>query len=159
MILFCLADKLRPRLKTQKSVKKEKGHVKPVIGKTFYDVVFDEKKDVLIEFYAPWCGHCKQFEPKYKELAKELKDDKNLVIAKMDATSNDAPPEYKVEGFPTIYFAPAGSKKSPIKYSGDRKAEDLKDFMKKNAKASFQPPPPPKKEEPEEPKPKWDDEL
>ncbi|VDK85333.1 unnamed protein product, partial [Cylicostephanus goldi] len=74
-------------------------------------IVNDESKDVLIEFYAPWCGHCKAFEPKYKELAAKLKKtEPNLVIAKMDAIANDAPSPYSVEGFPTIYFAPSSKK-------------------------------------------------
>lgn len=51
------------------------------------------------------------FEPKYKELATKLKKTQpNLIIAKMDATANDAPSAYAVEGFPTIYFAPSGKK-------------------------------------------------
>ena len=40
-----------------------------------------------------------------QELAKKFKKEKNLVIAKMDASANDTPREYPVEGFPTIYFA------------------------------------------------------
>jgi len=51
---------------------------------------------VLIEFYAPWCGHCKKLEPEYLKLAKKLAHDKNLVIAKFDATANDAPTNFAV---------------------------------------------------------------
>lgn len=39
-----------------------------VVAKNFDEIVNDPERDVLIEFYAPWCGHCKQLEPKYTEL-------------------------------------------------------------------------------------------
>ncbi len=43
-----------------------------VVGKSFNDIVNDPTKDVLIEFYAPWCGHCKSLAPKYDELAEKV---------------------------------------------------------------------------------------
>uniref|UniRef100_A0A3Q3FQF1 Protein disulfide-isomerase A4 n=1 Tax=Labrus bergylta TaxID=56723 RepID=A0A3Q3FQF1_9LABR len=111
--------KLKPIIKSQPVPKNNKGPVKVVVGKNFDDIVMDTQKDVLIEFYAPWCGHW----------------EKNLVIAKMDSTANDVPNEnYKVEGFPTIYFAPSNSKQSPVKFEGgDRTVEGFSKFVEEHA--------------------------
>lgn len=108
-----------------------------VVGKTFDKLVLDNTKDVLIELYAPWCGHCKKLEPIYRDLAKRFKDVKHLVIAKMDATANDSPDPYTASGFPTIYFAPVGKKSSPISYSGERSLKDLEKFIRDHATVSL----------------------
>jgi len=63
--------------------------VKVVVGKNFNEIVRDSDDDVLLEFYAPWCGHCKSLAPKYDVLASNLGDVKGLVIAKVDATANE----------------------------------------------------------------------
>jgi len=90
---------------------------------------------VLIEFYAPWCGHCKSLAPKYDKLGEKFADVESVVIAKIDATANDYPPDYQVSGFPTIFFKPAGKK--PMLYEGEREVKDFTKFIKKNAVTSF----------------------
>ena len=71
MIIFIFLGDLKPRIKSQ-PIPKKQGIVKVVVGNSFEKIVLDNKKDVLIELYAPWCGHCKSLEPKYKELAKKV---------------------------------------------------------------------------------------
>eukprot|EP00760_Papus_ankaliazontas_P031546 PhM_4_TR5331/c0_g1_i1/m.46227/K09582/PDIA4, ERP72; protein disulfide-isomerase A4 len=108
----------------------EAGEVAVVVGANFERIVQDSTKAVLIEFYAPWCGHCKALAPKYDELAKKFEGNDKVVIAKMDATANDIPKKlssrFDVTGFPTIYFAPAGGKKnSVVQYDGAREVDAM----------------------------------
>lgn len=131
-----VAGKIAPHIKSQ-PVPKKQGLVKVVVGKTFQQIVMDKSKDVLIELYAPWCGHCKKLEPIYKDLAKKFKPAKDLVIAKLDATANDVPDEYQAGGFPTIYFAPTNKKNNPIKYEGGREVDDFVKFLKSKATVSL----------------------
>ncbi|XP_041464470.1 protein disulfide-isomerase A3-like [Lytechinus variegatus] len=124
---------LEPYIKSEPIPASNDGPVKVVVGKTFDEIVNDETKDVLIEFYAPWCGHCKSLEPKYNELGEKLSGDENIVIAKMDATANDVPQPYDVKGFPTLYWAPMNGKSSPKKYEGGREVDDFVKFINKEA--------------------------
>ncbi|KAM4028051.1 protein disulfide-isomerase A4 isoform 2-T2 [Anomaloglossus baeobatrachus] len=126
--------KLTPVIKSQPMPKNNKGPVKLVVGKTFEEIVMDTSSDVLIEFYAPWCGHCKSLEPVYNDLGKKYRLVPDLIIAKMDATANDIPTNnYKVEGFPTIYFALKNRKYNPIKFEGhDRDLEGLSKFIEEH---------------------------
>jgi protein disulfide-isomerase A1 len=129
------AGKVEPSIKSEPIPETQEGPVTVVVAKSYEDIVLDDTKDVLIEFYAPWCGHCKALAPKYDDLASmyaasEFKD--KVVIAKVDATANDVPDE--IQGFPTIKMYPAGAKKEPVTYSGSRTVEDLIKFIKENGK-------------------------
>ena len=59
---------------------------------------------------APWCGHCKQLKPIWEKLGEQFKDDKDVVIAMMDATANEVD-GFQITGFPTLKFVPSGSDK------------------------------------------------
>lgn len=124
---------LKRYLKSEPIPESNDGPVKVVVAENFDEIVNNENKDVLIEFYAPWCGHCKNLEPKYKELGEKLSKDPNIVIAKMDATANDVPSPYEVRGFPTIYFSPANKKLSPKKYEGGRELSDFISYLQREA--------------------------
>lgn len=127
------AGKVKRHVKSEATPANNDGPVKVVVANNFEEIVNDADKDVLIEFYAPWCGHCKSLEPKYTELGEKVSSDPNIVIAKMDATANDVPPNYEVQGFPTIYFAAAGQKERPKKYEGGREVKDFISFLKRSS--------------------------
>jgi protein disulfide-isomerase A1 len=91
------------------------------------------ESDVLVKFYAPWCGHCKKLAPIWDELAKELQDVKGLVIAKFDSTVNEVE-GVEVRGYPTLKFYPRGdTKKTPIDFDGDRDLESIKAWLKEKS--------------------------
>jgi len=122
---------LTATLKSQEIPEKNDGPVTTLVGKNFESIVFDEKKDVFVEFYAPWCGHCKSLAPKFEKLGEAFAKDDSVVIAQIDATENDAP--YSVQGFPTLVFWPANDKKNPIPYEGDRTVAAMEKFIRDNA--------------------------
>ncbi|GLU11793.1 hypothetical protein SLE2022_285150 [Rubroshorea leprosula] len=66
-------DKLKPFYKSDPIPETNDEDVKLVVGNNFDEIVLDESKDVLLEIYAPWCGHCQAFEPTYKKLARHLR--------------------------------------------------------------------------------------
>lgn len=109
--------------------------VKVVVGKNLEEVVFTADKDVLLEVYAPWCGHCKKLDPEYIKVAKKVVKEgfeDILTIAKMDGTQNDSPVDsISWSGFPTIYYVKAGES-TPIKYDGGRDAKGIWKWIKKN---------------------------
>ncbi|CAJ2660674.1 unnamed protein product [Trifolium pratense] len=132
-----LEDKLKPFFKSDPVPETNDGDVKIVVGNNFDEIVLDESKDVLLEIYAPWCGHCQHLEPIYNKLAKHLRSIDSLVIAKMDGTQNEHP-RAKSDGFPTLLFFPAGNKSfDPITVETDRTVVAFYKFLKQHASIPF----------------------
>ena len=100
----------------------DKNPVKYLTAKNFDQVAFDKTKNVLVEFYAPWCGHCKKLAPVLDKFAESLiaekKDD--YVVAKIDATINELP-HSRVRSFPTIRLYKAGENEM-AEYNGESKS-------------------------------------
>merc|ERR1712113_1342965 len=125
-----------PKLKTEAVPESNDDAVKVVVGSTLRDTIFTPDKDVLLEVYAPWCGHCKKLEPEYNKLAKKIQKEELtdlLALAKIDGTANDSPVEsMDWTGFPTVYFIQAGTQEA-ITYDGERTAKGLWKYIKKHA--------------------------
>jgi protein disulfide-isomerase A1 len=96
-----------------------------LVSKQFEEVCYNKDKAVFVEFYAPWCGHCKQLAPVWDKLGEHFADDESIVIAKSDATANEFA-DVEVQGFPTLKYFPKGENKI-VDYNGPR---DLDSFIK-----------------------------
>jgi len=90
-------------------------------------------KDAMLEFYAPWCGHCKSLKPVYKDLAAEFAGDENVVIAAMDATAHEPPKDAGIDvaGYPTLIFKKADG--TTASYDGGRDVESMVTYIKEHA--------------------------
>uniref|UniRef100_A0A453C0R9 Thioredoxin domain-containing protein n=1 Tax=Aegilops tauschii subsp. strangulata TaxID=200361 RepID=A0A453C0R9_AEGTS len=74
---------LTPYVKSEPIPKVNDQPVKVVVADNIDEIVFNSGKNVLLEFYAPWCGHCRKLAPILEEVAVSLQDDEDVVIAKM----------------------------------------------------------------------------
>ncbi|VDP87668.1 unnamed protein product [Echinostoma caproni] len=125
--------KLTPHIKSEPVPEPSDEATVTAVGTTFEEIVNDGSKDVFIMFHAPWCGHCKNLMPKFKEAAEKLRSEPSVKFVLYDATANDIPEPYSVRGYPTLYFAPKNSKDTPKRYEGPREVDDLIKFVAKES--------------------------
>ncbi|HEX9859683.1 MAG TPA: thioredoxin family protein [Nitrospirota bacterium] len=73
----------------------------------FHDLVLGSDLPVLLEFWAPSCGHCIRMDPVLDELASEYTG--RLLVAKMDVTANSrTPSDFGIRGTPAFYVFKGG---------------------------------------------------
>lgn len=135
-----LDGKITPSVRSLEAPSKEenaKRDVKIAVASNFGDLVRDSTKDVIVNFYAPWCGHCQALAPVYEEAAKMLRNVGSVVFAEMDATENDLPKDVEITGYPTMYLFPANTNLEPVKYEDDRSVSGIIKFIQNYATIAF----------------------
>jgi protein disulfide-isomerase A6 len=97
----------------------------------FDSVVLDSGKDVLVEFYAPWCGHCKRLAPDYEKVAQAFVSEPGVAIVKIDCDAHKSKcAQYDVSGYPTLKWFPRDNKKG-LPYEAGRSVKDFVEFVNK----------------------------
>jgi protein disulfide isomerase len=125
------SGEIEPFLKSAPVPEPNDEPVKVVVGSTFKDLVLGHEKEVLVKFYAPWCGHCKTLAPHYDETAKLIAANPNIVLVKIDSTENEVA-GVSVEGFPTLKFWGKDKSLPPVDYDGGRDTEGLLAWLKEH---------------------------
>ena len=93
----------------------------------FNSKVINSNDIVLVEFFAPWCGHCKSLVPEYKKVAQALSG--VVVVGAVDGTANEnLAGQYGIKGFPTIKLF-IGNKAKPVDYEGQRTAQAIAEWV------------------------------
>ena len=121
-----LKPEAKPKQSEQKSQSSESssdGDVVVLTESNFEKEVLSSDDLWLVEFYAPWCGHCKKLAPEWSQAATELKG--SVKLGKVDATvESSLASKYGVQGYPTIKFFLPGLK-TPEEYNGGRDASSI----------------------------------
>lgn len=124
--------KIKAHLKSE-PIPENAGPLTTLVGDNWADIVMDTSKDVLVKYYAPWCGHCKKLAPIWEELAEAVADIPDLVIADFDATLNEID-GLSIRGYPTLKWYPKDDK-SGRDFEGGRELPDFVAYLAENSSA------------------------
>jgi len=114
--------------------------VHQLVGSNFAEHVIKNKKDVLVFFNAPWCGHCKRFEARFNLLAHKFAPVTSINFFRVDVTKNDIDhPEISIHRVPYVRFFRAFDKDHPVTFdhSQTEVVEYGTKFLQTHAQISF----------------------
>ena len=84
---------------------------KAITDESFYSDVIKSNKPTVVDFWAEWCGPCKQIGPVLEEISDEMKD--QVVIAKHNIDQEpNTPTKYGIKGIPTMLLFKGGELKA-----------------------------------------------
>lgn len=129
---------IEPFIKSDPIPVEDDGPIKTVVTKNFDKIMYDRMKDVVLMLDADWCIICKTIVKKLEKIAKKLKDEKDIVIARIDVTTNEVPRPYFVKGYPSIYFSSRKAKFNPKLFEGKFEIDDLLQFIAAEATTPLQ---------------------
>jgi thioredoxin 1 len=96
-----------------------------VSSATQFDDILKDNENVLVDFYATWCGPCKRLGPVIDELAKEIN---HVTFVKIDVDqANAISSRYGVRSIPTIIFFKNGNKVK--QETGFKSKNDLRNLI------------------------------
>ncbi|BDA46353.1 probable protein disulfide-isomerase DDB_G0275025 [Coccomyxa sp. Obi] len=101
------------------------GPVKLLNKKNFKSEILDSNLPSIVEFFAPWCGHCKALAPTYTKVAENLQGMVNVAAVDCDdASLKSLCGKYGVQGFPTLKLFPSDKQKNPYTKKTDKTPTD-----------------------------------
>ncbi|XP_048189223.1 protein disulfide-isomerase A2 [Perognathus longimembris pacificus] len=116
---------------SEEEVHKEDGVL--VLSHHTLSLALQEHPALLVEFYAPWCGHCQALAPEYIRAAALLAAESAMAtLAKVDGPAEpELTKEFGVTEYPTLKFFRDGNRTHPEEYTGPREAESIAEWLRR----------------------------
>eukprot|EP01156_Anaeramoeba_ignava_P009366 Anaeramoba_ignava/a3836_150.p1 GENE.a3836_150~~a3836_150.p1 ORF type:complete len:235 (-),score=77.84 a3836_150:66-770(-) len=102
-----------------------------ITSKNIKEVIHNPNADVLVKYYATWCGHCQRLKEPYEKASDAFDDDDDVIFAEVecDGEGKDVCQKASIRGYPTVRFFSKTNKNEPEDYNRERTVESLVGYM------------------------------